>query len=147
MSFKTIICHTVHCDHCGEPLEGGDYVRHFEDPDEGIDEAEECEWTVTANRRVYCLATNCQLAAPVCECEQRGCDSLGCVGKCGCDRCDTDPPVVNPQRATTPTRKELIAKATEIHNREGCRCDPKYLMSCGKFAAAILRAPEEINRG
>lgn len=44
-----------------------------------------------------------------------------------------------------PTREELIAKATKIHNDEGCGCDPKYLMSCPKFATAILRTPTEEN--
>lgn len=93
---KTITCHTVHCDRCGEPLEGEDYVRHYDDPEEGMEDARECDWIVTANGRAYCPTTVCQLAAPECECEQRGCDSLDCKGECYCDRCDTDPPAERP---------------------------------------------------
>lgn len=37
------------------------------------------------------------------------------------------------------TREQILAAATEIHDREGCRCDRKYLMSCSRLAAAILR--------
>ncbi|MFI1197719.1 hypothetical protein ACH4T9_31285 [Micromonospora sp. NPDC020750] len=41
------------------------------------------------------------------------------------------------------TRAELIAAATEIHNRDGCGCDPKYLTSCPRMAAAILQAGQQ----
>jgi hypothetical protein len=41
---------------------------------------------------------------------------------------------------------ELITLATEIHNREGCNCDHRYLMSCTRMANAILRAGTEIRR-
>ena len=34
-------------------------------------------------------------------------------------------------------REELIARATREHNKL-CSCDPRYLMSCPKMAAAIL---------
>lgn len=36
-------------------------------------------------------------------------------------------------------RAALIEAATEEHDRAGCRCDRKYLMSCVNLAAAILR--------
>ncbi len=39
-----------------------------------------------------------------------------------------------------PTREEIIEAARRIHDREGCGCDRKYLMSCARMAAAILRA-------
>jgi hypothetical protein len=35
-------------------------------------------------------------------------------------------------------RADLLEKATKIHDSEGCGCDRKYLMSCPRFAAAIL---------
>lgn len=38
-----------------------------------------------------------------------------------------------------PSREEIIAAATRIHDDEGCNCDRKYLMSCTRLAAAILR--------
>lgn len=38
------------------------------------------------------------------------------------------------------TREELIAAATVLHDREGCSCDRKYLMSCPNMASAILRS-------
>jgi hypothetical protein len=38
------------------------------------------------------------------------------------------------------TREELIARSTHIHDDAGCGCDPKYLMSCPRMAAAILEA-------
>jgi len=38
------------------------------------------------------------------------------------------------------TREELMAEATKIHDDGGCRCDPKYLMSCARMAMAILEA-------
>ena len=41
------------------------------------------------------------------------------------------------------TREQRIAAATELHDREGCTCDRRYLMSCPRMAAAILRAPKE----
>lgn len=44
----------------------------------------------------------------------------------------------------TMTRGEIIAAAIEIHDREGCGCDRKYLMSCSRMVAAILRAPSEV---
>lgn len=37
-------------------------------------------------------------------------------------------------------RERLIAAATELHDREGCSCDRKYLMSCPNMANAILRS-------
>jgi len=36
------------------------------------------------------------------------------------------------------TQETIIAAAKAEHDRE-CSCDPRYLMSCGKMAAAILR--------
>lgn len=39
------------------------------------------------------------------------------------------------------TREELIAAATKVHDREGCGCEPKYLMSCPRLVNAILRLP------
>jgi hypothetical protein len=42
------------------------------------------------------------------------------------------------------TRDELVAAATEIHDREGCACDRRYLMSCTRLAAAVLRAGAEM---
>lgn len=38
------------------------------------------------------------------------------------------------------TREQLIAAATELHDREGCSCDRKYLMSCPRMASAVLRS-------
>ena len=38
------------------------------------------------------------------------------------------------------TREELIAAATALHDKEGCSCDRKYLMSCPNMANAILRS-------
>lgn len=35
------------------------------------------------------------------------------------------------------TREEIIAAAKIEHDR-ACSCDPRYLMSCGRMAAAIL---------
>lgn len=43
-----------------------------------------------------------------------------------------------------PTREELIAVATHLHDDTGCQCDPKYLMSCQRMAAAILQAGQSI---
>lgn len=37
------------------------------------------------------------------------------------------------------TRDEILAKAREAHDREGCSCDPKYIMSCTKLVNEILR--------
>lgn len=39
------------------------------------------------------------------------------------------------------TREEIIQHARVAHDQE-CACGPRYLMSCGKMAAAILRARE-----
>lgn len=36
------------------------------------------------------------------------------------------------------TREEIIARAKVAHDQE-CSCDPRYLMSCGVMAAAILK--------
>lgn len=36
------------------------------------------------------------------------------------------------------TRDQLVAAATAAHDEQGCGCDRRYLMSCPKFAAAIL---------
>lgn len=41
---------------------------------------------------------------------------------------------------TAPTREEVIAVATHLHDESGCGCDPKYLMSCPNMANAVLRA-------
>lgn len=38
------------------------------------------------------------------------------------------------------TRQELINKATELHDADGCSCDRRYLMSCPRMANAILQA-------
>jgi hypothetical protein len=38
------------------------------------------------------------------------------------------------------TREELIAAATELHDRECQSCDRKYRMSCPNMASAILRS-------
>lgn len=37
-------------------------------------------------------------------------------------------------------RDQLLTAAGRIHNQAGCGCDPKYLMSCPRMAAAILEA-------
>lgn len=39
------------------------------------------------------------------------------------------------------TEDQLLIEAQKIHDRE-CRCDPKYLRSCVRFAAAILSVPK-----
>lgn len=39
-----------------------------------------------------------------------------------------------------PTREELIAAATVLHDEECRSCDRKYRMSCPNMAGAILRA-------
>lgn len=36
------------------------------------------------------------------------------------------------------TREEILAAAKIEHDAAGCGCDPKYLMSCGRMAQAIL---------
>ncbi|MEU7928463.1 hypothetical protein [Micromonospora sp. NPDC049107] len=40
----------------------------------------------------------------------------------------------------------LLTRATRIHDDEGYRCDPTYLRSCPRFAAAILQAGKEETR-
>lgn len=42
--------------------------------------------------------------------------------------------------------REMLARAAQIHDDDGCRCDPKYLRSCPRFAAAILQAGKEVPR-
>ncbi|RAO30107.1 hypothetical protein ONO86_05660 [Micromonospora noduli] len=46
---------------------------------------------------------------------------------------------------TTVSERELklLARAAQLHNDNGCRCDPRYLRSCPRFAAAILEAGKE----
>jgi hypothetical protein len=39
-----------------------------------------------------------------------------------------------------PTREELTAVAAHLHDEGGCGCDPKYLTSCPRMAAAVLEA-------
>lgn len=43
-------------------------------------------------------------------------------------------------------REELIARAKPEHDKV-CSCDPKYLMSCPKMAAAILSLPNGSTSG
>jgi hypothetical protein len=45
-------------------------------------------------------------------------------------------------RTLVPNEDAIIAAATQIHDAQ-CRCDPRYLMSCTKMAAAILRVGRE----
>ncbi len=39
-------------------------------------------------------------------------------------------------------REKLIAAATKIHDRKGCSCDRRYIMSCPRMAAAVLKVPQ-----
>lgn len=41
---------------------------------------------------------------------------------------------------SAPSREEILAVATHLHDESGCGCDPKYLMSCPHMAAAVLEA-------
>lgn len=34
--------------------------------------------------------------------------------------------------------ERLLIDAQKLHDDRGCRCDPKYIRSCPKFAQAIL---------
>lgn len=34
----------------------------------------------------------------------------------------------------------LLADAKKLHDESGCKCDPKYIMSCSRMANAILQA-------
>ena len=45
-----------------------------------------------------------------------------------------------------PTREELIAVATHLHDESGCGCDPKYLMSCPNMANAVLQAGQVLRK-
>lgn len=139
--FKTTTCITIHCDECDTALEYDDYAPHFETEAKAIEGAEKYDW-FTKGGTYYCEAH-----APTCACD--ACDHTPPCGYASCRSCERhahNAAPANPGQTTIPTREELITKATEIHNREGCGCDPKYLMSCGKFAAAILRAPNEVQR-
>lgn len=39
-------------------------------------------------------------------------------------------------------QEQLLIRAQEIHDAQ-CRCDPKYIRSCPRFAQAILDAGQE----
>jgi len=52
-------------------------------------------------------------------------------------RCAYAEPCRNHCAVEHPTREAIIAVATAVHDQE-CGCDPRYLMSCPRMAAAIL---------
>lgn len=142
MSFKPVTCVTLHCDEpgCGIALDHDDgFIPHFDTEQEALRSAEEYDWFVKGPNHY------CETHSPFCTCDD--CNHTPACGYAACRGCERHAHnAAAPHPAQTSiafTEEEIITKATKIHNDEGCTCDPKYLRSCPKFAAAILRTPAE----
>jgi hypothetical protein len=87
MVIKQHTCYIVHCDHCNRPLDGGDYIPHFDEPGHADDEVRDLEWTKVRGGKHYCDSTACRLAVPDCSCvggEDSLCDADCCPPGCPC---------------------------------------------------------------